>query len=273
MRPTTRDNPIGARWRRAVGTALAAGLAAALAVVADPTAAQAATWYYYKPGHPTYLAGGGTCTGGYAIRGASGMFFLTDGHCTDGATGVVVSGTDTRFGTVAYNKYPGRDTALIRPDAGVDAYQIVVDPKTGRTPGTGRVIGEMPGPLWTVGTLVGKMGVTSGWTEGKIVGYREWHGLRAVCSTALTQRGDSGGPVWRNDPYGDVYAVGITVTFEVDGGCFLPMNLLLSEWGAWLPVFASTHAVAGPRASAAHPVDVTANLPRLSSEGMVSAVG
>ncbi|MET8045664.1 hypothetical protein ABZU25_32945 [Micromonospora sp. NPDC005215] len=233
--------------------------------------AQAAT-YFYKPGHPAEDYAGPNCTGGYAIRGTDGMFFLTAGHC--GVVGDLVYGTDAEYGRIAHNPYTTRDTALIKPGSGVDAQlvvdaqQIVVDGTTGRSPGTGKVTGIFPTSSLGANVLVGKMGMTTGWTEGRIYGVITWHGMTAFCSTALTRGGDSGGPVWRTDGTGGVLAVGITVAAytSTGNGCFIPIQTLLSYWGASLPVFPAGREGTMPEP----PVEP---LPTLSSEGLVPAVG
>lgn len=247
---------------RTIKLALVSLVTLALVLISGSTA-HAAT-YFFKPGHPTYFGGPRTspyCTGGYAIRGTSGLFFLTAGHCA--GVGTVVYGTDTRFGVVSHTRWTVHDTALIRPDSGVDAYQIVVDPVSGRSPG--RVVGIFPEGSLGNGTRVGKMGVTTGWTEGGVYGTISWYGMTAYCSNADTWAGDSGGPVWRSDGQGHVWAVGITVAYypATGDGCFLPIQRLLDNWGAYLPVFAYA-AVSMPNGS-------PQALPTLSTEGLVPA--
>ncbi|OLF18810.1 chymotrypsin family serine protease [Actinophytocola xanthii] len=234
---------------------------ASLGVLVVP--ASAATYYFY-PGHPTFFGGPGVgayCTGGYAIRGDSGMFILTAGHCA--GVGTPVYGTSRQFGTVAHSRWSDRDTALIQELPGDDAHQIVVDPHTGTSPG--RIEGIFPTSSLGVGTLVGKMGVTTGWSEGTITGTIAWYGMTAYCSTAETRPGDSGGPVWATDG-GGVLAVGITVAYYEDtgDGCFLPIQDLLDEWDAWLPVFGSAARDGAPPAAQEPPA--------LSIEGLRPAL-
>ncbi|MEU0882356.1 hypothetical protein ABZ345_27405 [Lentzea sp. NPDC005914] len=242
--------------------------ATALLAISTLVAPASAATYYFKPGHPTFFGGPGTgsyCTGGYAIRGSSGMFILTDGHCA--GVGSSVYGTSRKFGTVAYSRWTTYDTALIQEVAGDDALQIVVDPLTGNSPGNGKIVGIYPKSSLGVGTLIGKMGQTTGWTEGTITGTITWHGMTAYCSHAYTWAGDSGGPVWRTGG-GGVLAVGITVAYyESSGdGCFIAIQDLLNEWGAWLPVFSSAAALESPAKAAPVP-------PMQSSEIPLPAVG
>nr|WP_139416599.1 hypothetical protein [Agromyces laixinhei] len=157
-----------------------------------------------------------------------------------------MSGTAVPFGTMAYRKFNGTegDSGLIRPDAGVTMYQIVVDPRTGQTPpGTnGRVTGKMPNYEQTNGTLVGKMGITTGRTEGTIQYRYPRNGVYVYCATYARAGGDSGGPVWRNDSQG-LRAVGMHVGSIVYNGatlgCYYPIDTLLSQWGASMNFFPS----------------------------------
>ncbi|MEV4280948.1 trypsin-like serine protease [Actinoplanes xinjiangensis] len=258
---------VRAWWRaaRRLATLLVVATVAGVGALAAAGPAQAAT-YFFRPGHPTFIgsSSGNTCTGGYAIRGTSGMFFLTAGHCGD--VGSVIYGTDRRFGHIAHSRWKTHDTALIKPDSGVDAYQTVVDPKTGSSPG--KVTGIFPTSSLGNGVLVGKMGVTSGWTEGRIYSTVLLYGMTAYCSTARTLPGDSGGPVWRTDGAGGVVAVGITIAAYEDthNGCFIPIQTLLSNWGASLPVFPRGAAAVAPEP----PVEP---VPMHSTEGLVPAVG
>jgi hypothetical protein len=244
-------------------TVLLAAMVAVSATLLASVPATAAT-YYFKPGHPMFFGGPGVgtyCTGGYVIRGTSGMFPLTDGHCA--GVGTTVYGTDRAFGTVSYTKWSTWDTELISEVPGDDAYQIVVDPRTGRTPGSGRVVGYKGSSSFVNGYLVGKMGVTTGWTEGVIYNTSTWHNMTCYWSRAYTQPGDSGGPVWRWEPNG-VWALGITMAYarwDGDGppgtlrgnGCFVSIGDLLAVWGAWLPVFNSASFARGPATPAAPP--------------------
>lgn len=260
---------------------LGAAALSALSLLGLTAQPASAAGYFFLPGHPTYFGGPGTgsyCTGGYGVRGESGMFILTDGHCAP--VGTTVYGTSRSFGTVAYSRWTNHDTALIQEIPGDDAYQIVVDPVTGRSPGTGRITGIYPKSALSVGTLVGKMGVTSGWTEGTVTGTTTWYGMTAYCSHARTQPGDSGGPVWRNDG-GGLRAVGITVSYSpsTGDGCFIPIQDLLNEWGGWLPVFTSAAGSTGstsPAGSAsADPAPATPAepLPALDASQFAPAVG
>jgi hypothetical protein len=233
-------------------TALLVALALLCVGVLVSAAPAQAAGYIYRPGHPMYLTGprsASYCTGAYAVRGTDGMFLVTAGHCWGyGGTGGTVYGTDARFGTVIRNDRIGDfyltnsfDGALVRMDAGDDAYQIVVDPVTLQSPG--KVVGYLNNSALSAGLAVGKMGTTTGWTEGRITAWRTVtypDGVRdyLLCSTAGVDAGDSGGPVWQSDGAGHVWAVGITIARTGAGEmCFNPIQNVLNRFGAWLPVF------------------------------------
>lgn len=236
----------------AIVTVLAVGLGA--------RPAQAATWYMYKPGHPMgpSKASANNCTGSWAVRGPSGLFFLTAGHCQQ--QGTVVYGLTDPFGTVRRNDdRPGEmDGALIQPYAGVDAWQDVVDRSNaviGHT--VGRVgNNEMPG-----GMYVNMMGRTTGWTWGQIdSGWYRWaNGELVKCAIYKdgSAGGDSGGPVFTRDSSNRARAVGMHVgKAEVRPGvwwsCFITIDDLLGQFGATLPVFnaAGVTSYVGPSADA-----------------------
>jgi hypothetical protein len=256
---------------------------------ASPVVGASTSAYWYRPGDPMFFTWPGwrsTCTGGYVIVGDSGMFDLTDGHCAP--VNATVSGTDRAFGTVAYSKWPTFDTELVREQPSDGAYQTVVDARTGRLPGgSGKVVGYLPDSALVNGYLVGKMGWTTGWTEGKIFQTISWHNMTAYCSHAKADGGDSGGPVWRTAPGGGVYAIGMTVAKFSGAGpqdsCFVTIDDILNHprpWGrATLPVWSSGQAsstnvaTASAQRSAVSSKTTDARLPRGDARRFVSAVG
>lgn len=248
--------------------------AVTLVLLGAGTPSLAAT-YFFKPGHPMLFGSSSSpthrCTGGYAVRGASGMFVVTAGHCStnaarQGVTGAVVYGATRRFGTIIRNDHVGDfyntntfDGALVRLDPGDDALQIVVDPVTGRSPGDGRVRGWYANSALTRGFVIGKMGIASGWTEGAITAWQTVVDNRTgwryylLCSNVPILPGDSGGPVWRWDSNG-IMAIGIAV-FRLDAGgfmCFNPIQNVLNRFGAWLPVYTTA-----ARGGTAQPMVIT----------------
>lgn len=228
--------------RDALRRVLVAVLALVLVGVA-PSTASADDGYDFLPGHPMFHTYGGTasggyyglCTGGYAITGTTGMYVLGARDCTTVIS--PVHGTDRAFG---WPRYRG-STVLVELTPPDDAFQILVDPTTGQRPGTGYVQGYMPTADQAEGVLVGKMGAGSGWTEGPITGWIAYRGLVAICAAVATAPGDAGGPVWRWDEHG-LRALGVIVAYDpaTSHGCYLPIQGVLAEWGAWMTVFGPT---------------------------------
>lgn len=232
---------------RRTGSAVLVVVFAALAVAFGASPAQAAPWYYYKPGQPMGpVPNSENCTGSWAVRGQSGLFFLTAGHCQ--AEGTTVYGKPSPFGFVRRNEEAkGMDAALVQPHAGVDALQNVVDRSDVVI---GRTVGIVPNSeLATPGLWLNKMGRTTGWTWATTDGRWElWNGQWVKCSEKLgATYGDSGGPVFTRDSANRARAAGMIVGGKLKNGvmhsCFITIEDLLARFGAWLPVFSSTGAV------------------------------
>lgn len=203
--------------------------------------------YDYSPGEPAIwgsIAGTAgayydkACSGGYAIAGDSGFFLTTAAAC-----GFLVAADGSIRGDAGYHAdvFARRDkdpTVLLRMRSGNDAHQIVVDPTTGATPGDGLVRGWTRSVDQPVGLLVGKMGIDTGWTEGRVLGIAPGRfGEYLLCTDALASSGDVGGPVWRNDASG-LRALGTVVGISDHGGaCYRPIQETLYEYGAYLPTF------------------------------------
>lgn len=263
--------------RRLVQRGVGAIIAAVFAVVLGATPSTALD-YDYLAGHPVHFTSPGynpgSCTGSWTVYGTSGSFVMTAGHC--GWIDATVFGTGAAWGRLAYRKlsYHGApsgaagDSALIRYYSGVTPYQTVVDPLTGYKPaGNGQVTGKMPTSQQTVGTLVGKMGRTTGRTEGRIRVAFNWKGQRALCAEYGSAGGDSGGPVWRSDSQG-LRAVGMHVGSIANGsgsryGCYIPIDTLLSQWGASMNFHSRTLA---QRTSDLMPESTSGEVPPLVTE-------
>jgi hypothetical protein len=248
-------------------------IAAILAVLTLPAVqAQAAIKYWYKPGHPMRLFSvQPRCTGAWAIRGASGMFFLGAGHCFE--QGAAIAGTDEYFGWVRRDEMPGdwnfgeMDALLVQPDPDVDALQEV--------PGFGRAVDAYSNAeLTQAGRPIGMLGQgTGGFSVGVTVsGWWEridFRGERVACATYSRMPGDSGAPVFTHDGQGRVTVAGMHVGWVANPlgtgparlGCYITIDDLLWEFGAWLPLFSSlgagTMRLAGPPADRADDVPVT----------------
>ncbi len=199
--------------------------------------------YFFHPGDPMIFSNAGTaaggyegrCTGGYAIYGDSGYFLTGTKQCS--VTFATVRGTDRDYGRVLYKNEPDGN-ALIRMLPGDDSYQIVRDPLTGRTPGDGKIVGWTASNKQAHGMLVGKMGVGTGWTEGRILGAVDFQGQALLCTTMETDLGDAGGPVWRSDSNG-LRALGTIQAYDpaTRTGCYRPIQETLWNYGASLDSF------------------------------------
>lgn len=230
------------------GVALAAAepVSALVGDIPVATAGEADTQaggYFFRPGDPMIFSNGGTaagayegkCTGGYAIYGDSGYFLTGTKQCS--VIFSTVRGTDRIFGDVVAKNEPDGN-ALIREIPGDDSYQVVRDPLTGPTPGDGRIVGWTASNRQTPGMLVGKMGVGTGWTEGRILGAVDFQGETLLCTTMETDAGDAGAPVWRSDSTG-LRALGTIQAYDraTRTGCYRPIQETLWNYGAALDSF------------------------------------
>jgi hypothetical protein len=229
----------------AVGVALAAPNAIPASAEIRPV--PEASGYDYSAGEPAIWGSvGGTagayfdkaCTGGYAIAGDSGFFLTTAAAC-----GFMIAADGSIRGDAGYHAdvFARRDadpTVLLRMRPGNDAHQLLVDPITGEMPGSGRVQGWTRSVDQPVGLLVGKMGIDTGWTEGRILGTAPGRfGELLLCTDAPAGPGDVGGPVWRDDASG-LRALGTVVGISDAGGaCYRPIQETLYQYGAYLPSF------------------------------------
>jgi len=226
--------------RRVVLGLCAVVLLAAGASVWTGAPADALTGYFYLPGDPMIFSNGGTaaggyegkCTGGYEVSGDSGSFLLGAKACS--VIFGTVRGTDAGYGRVFAWRYPDGN-ALIQEFPGDDSYQIVRDPLSGRTPGDGKVVGWTASNQQALGWVVGKMGVGTGWTEGRITGAIDFQGETLLCTTMTTDLGDAGGPVWRSDATG-LRALGTIQAYDpaTKTGCYRPIQETLYTYGASL---------------------------------------
>lgn len=248
-------------------------IATVIAMVSLPAvSAQAAITYWYKPSHPMRVSlSTPHCTGAWAIRGASGMFFLSAGHCFD--LGATVGGTQSGFGWVRRDEMPGAwnfgemDALIVQPNPDVDALQEV--PGFGRATNTytNAFLTQAGHPIGMLGQATGgfSVGVTvQGWFERL-----EFRGERVACATYSRMHGDSGAPVFTHDGQGRVTVAGMHVGSILNPlgtqpprlGCYITIDDLLERFGAWLPLFSSlgarTMSMAGPSADRADDVPVT----------------
>lgn len=227
--------------------------------------------YFFNPGDPMIFSNAGTaaggyegkCTGGYAIYGDSGYFLTGTKQCS-----VIfdnVRGTDRVYGRVVHKNEPDGN-ALIRMEPGDDSYQIVRDPITGRTPGDGKIVGWTASNQQGHGMLVGKMGVGTGWTEGRILGAIDFRGQTLLCTSMETDLGDAGAPVWRSDSNG-LRALGTIQAYDpaTRTGCYRPIQETLWNYGASLDSF-------GPDQGRPNYGSLAPGMPWLSTSGLVVPV-
>ena len=206
-----------------------------------------AVGYDFSPGEPAIrgsIAGTAganydiACTAGFAIAGDSGFFLLTARSC---GTAISSDGSvrgDAGYYADTFATRPNDPTVLLRMRPGNDAHQYLVDPVTGAMPGNGLVQGWTRSVDQSRGLLIGKMGLDTGWTEGRILGTAPGrYGDTVLCTDAPASGADVGGPVWRNDSTG-LRALGTVVGVTGDGGaCYRPIQETLYQFGASLPSF------------------------------------
>ena len=234
------------------GAVLSAAVALAAVGSAAPASAEVrpvpqAVGYDYSAGEPAILDSvGGTagayydkaCTGGYAVAGDSGFFLTTAQTCR---TGISADGSvrgDAGYHGDIYYSNPSDPLSLIKMRPGNDAHQDVVDPITGARPGSGLVVGWTRSVDQPAGYVIGKMGIDTGWTEGRVLGTAAGpNGTTLLCTDARASAGDVGGPVWRSEGNG-VRALGTVVGISDRGGaCYRPIQETLYQYGASLPSF------------------------------------
>ncbi|MGV9692677.1 S1 family peptidase [Streptomyces sp. NPDC003444] len=180
-------------------------------------------------GDPIYADAGWRCSLGFNVRDAAGnYFFLTAGHCTDGArTWYANSAKTTVLGTTAGSSFPGNDYGLVR-------YTNASIAK----PGTVGSVDITSAGNATVGLSVTRRGSTTGIHSGTVTGLNatvNYGGGDIVSGLIRTnvcaEPGDSGGPL-----YSGTRAIGLTSGGS--GNCssggttfFQPVTEALSAYG------------------------------------------
>ncbi|KOX38355.1 MULTISPECIES: S1 family peptidase [unclassified Streptomyces] len=180
-------------------------------------------------GDPIYADAGWRCSLGFNVRdGAGNYFFLTAGHCTDGAgTWYANSAKTTVLGTTAGSSFPGNDYGLVRYTNGSIA-----------KPGTVGSVDITSAGNATVGLSVTRRGSTTGIHSGSVTGLNatvNYGGGDIVSGLIRTnvcaEPGDSGGPL-----YSGSRAIGLTSGGS--GNCssggttfFQPVTEALSAYG------------------------------------------
>jgi streptogrisin B len=141
-------------------------------------------------------ASGWRCSLGFNVRDSSGnYYFLTAGHCTDGAgTWWSDASHSTTLGTTAGSSFPGNDYGIVR-------YSNSSVTKSGTVGNVDITSAATP----SVGTTVYRRGSTSGIHSGRItalnatVNYGGGDVVRGLIQTTVcAEPGDSGGPLYSN---------------------------------------------------------------------------
>ncbi|KOV91232.1 streptogrisin [Streptomyces sp. NRRL B-3648] len=191
----------------------------------------------HTPGRFNKLISGGDaiyasswrCSLGFNVQDSSGnYYFLTAGHCTDGAgTWWSNSSHSTTLGTTAGSSFPGNDYGIVR-------YTNSSVTKSGAVGSQDITSAATP----SVGTTVYRRGSTTGTHSGRVtalnatVNYGGGDVVSGLIQTTVcAEPGDSGGPL-----YGGTTAYGLTSGGSGDctsGGTtfFQPVTEALSAYG------------------------------------------
>ncbi|NEB07942.1 S1 family peptidase [Streptomyces coelicoflavus] len=170
------------------------------------------------------------CSLGFNVRTSSGAeYFLTAGHCTDGAgTWWADSGHRTVLGSTAGSSFPGNDYGIVR-------YSNSSVSKPGTAGGVDITRAATP----SVGTTVIRDGSTTGTHSGRVtalnatVNYGSGDIVRGLIQTTVcAEPGDSGGPLYGSN--GTAYGL----TSGGSGNCrtggttfFQPVTEALNAYG------------------------------------------
>ncbi|MGA5284703.1 S1 family peptidase [Streptomyces griseoincarnatus] len=189
------------------------------------------------PGKITKLIQGGDaiyasswrCSLGFNVRSSSGAeYFLTAGHCTDGAgTWYSNSARTTAIGTTAGSSFPGNDYGIVRYTGSVSR------------PGTANGVDITRAATPSVGTTVIRDGSTTGTHSGRVtalnatVNYGGGDIVSGLIQTTVcAEPGDSGGALYGSN--GTAYGL----TSGGSGNCrtggttfFQPVTEALSAYG------------------------------------------
>ncbi|EFE70402.1 MULTISPECIES: S1 family peptidase [Streptomyces] len=170
------------------------------------------------------------CSLGFNVRASNGTeYFLTAGHCTDGAgTWYSNSGRTTVLGSTAGSSFPGNDYGIVR----------YTNSSVSR-PGTANGVDITRAATPSVGTTVIRDGSTTGTHSGRVtalnatVNYGGGDIVSGLIQTTVcAEPGDSGGPLYGSN--GTAYGL----TSGGSGNCssggttfFQPVTEALSAYG------------------------------------------
>nr|WP_202539633.1 S1 family peptidase [Streptomyces sp. SID8379] len=187
------------------------------------------TFQRYISGGDAIYASSWRCSLGFNVQDNSGnYYFLTAGHCTDGAgTWWSNSGHTTTLGTTSGSSFPGNDYGIVK-------YTNSTVTKSGTVGSVDITRAATP----SVGTTVTRRGSTTGIHSGSVTALNATvnYGGGDIVSglirtTVCAEPGDSGGPL-----YGGSTAYGLTSGGSGDctsGGTtfFQPVTEALSAYG------------------------------------------
>ncbi|MGW1895594.1 S1 family peptidase [Streptomyces sp. NPDC002004] len=168
------------------------------------------------------------CSLGFNVRSGSTYYFLTAGHCTDGAgTWWSSSSHSTTLGSTAGSSFPGNDYGIVRYTNSSVSHPGTVgsqDITSAATPSVGTTVYRRGSTTGTHSGRVTALNATVNYGSGDIV-----YGL--IQTTVCAEPGDSGGPL-----YGGTTAYGLTSGGSGDctsGGTtfFQPVTEALSAYG------------------------------------------
>ncbi|POX49140.1 S1 family peptidase [Streptomyces sp. Ru72] len=192
----------------------------------------------HTPGRFNKLISGGDaiyasswrCSLGFNVQDNSGnYYFLTAGHCTDGAgTWWSNSSHSTTLGTTAGSSFPGNDYGIVRyTNSSVSKSGTVgsVDITSAATPSVGTTVYRRGSTTGIHSGRVTALNATVNYGNGDIV-----YGL--IQTTVCAEPGDSGGPLYSNS------GVAYGLTSGGSGNCtsggttfFQPVTEALSAYG------------------------------------------
>ncbi|NIL44144.1 S1 family peptidase [Salinispora arenicola] len=179
-------------------------------------------------GEAIYADRGGRCSLGFNVRRGGTYYFLTAGHCTDGASGW--SSNTERLGVTAGSSFPGDDYGIVRYDSNT------------AQPGNvylynGRYQEITSASDAYIGQRVQRSGSTTGLHSGTVtalnatVNYREGTVRGLIRTTVCAEPGDSGGSL-----FAGTTALGLTSGGS--GNCFFggttffqPVTEALNRYG------------------------------------------
>ncbi|MFD4259155.1 S1 family peptidase [Streptomyces sp. NPDC058534] len=171
----------------------------------------------------------GRCSLGFNVRSSSGtQYFLTAGHCTDGAgTWYSNSGRTSVIGSTAGSSFPGNDYGIVRYSGSVSRPGTAngVDITRAATPSVGTTVIRDGSTTGTHSGRVTALNATVNYGGGDVVG-----GL--IQTTVCAEPGDSGGSLYGSN--GTAYGL----TSGGSGNCssggttfFQPVTEALSAYG------------------------------------------